>query len=182
MKSLITSVQIEQRIYVIRGHKVMLDSDLAALYKVTNKRLVEQVRRNLNRFPDDFMVRLTLEESQDIMRSKPQFAALKRGHNVKYAHMAFTEAGIGMLSSVLRSERAAQVNIMIIRAFIHLRSVLLTHKDLAKKMEELEQKLSKQDRRFKNHGAQIKALFDAIWNVINSSKAPIGFTSKEPPQ
>src|SRR4051812_37313310 len=117
MKALIPIEQIQNKIHLVRGIKVMIDVDLAVLYGVKNKDLVAGVRRNLHRFPDDFLIRLTIEESQEIIRSRMKISSLKRGENVKYAHLAFTEEGIGMLSSVLRSDRAVQVNIMIVRTF-----------------------------------------------------------------
>jgi len=175
MKALLPIEQIQNKIYIVRGMKVMLDVDLAELYGVQNKRLVAQVRRNLDRFPDDFMVRLTIEESQGLLRSRTQFASLNRGQNVKYAHMAFTEEGIGMLSSVLRSDRAVQVNIMIVRAFVRLRQVLATHKDLARKLEDLQKQLQQHDRKFKKQDHKIKELFEAIWELMNPGKPEIGF-------
>src|ERR1044072_8990630 len=105
MKGLLMTTDIEKKIYFIRGHRVMLDVDLADLYRVPTGRLNEQVKRNLDRFPEDFMVRLTLEESQTIWGSKSQIAILKRGQNIKKPHSAFTEQGVAMLSSVLRSKR-----------------------------------------------------------------------------
>ena len=176
MSPIIAIEKIQNKIYSVRGMRVMLDVDLAALYGVPTFRLNEQVKRNLNRFPDDFMVRLTLEESQQLLSPRSQNAILKRGHNVKYAHTAFSEQGVSMLSSVLRSERAVEVNILIMRAFVRLRSLLASHKDLAKKLEELETKLRKHDVRFKKHAAKIKMVFDAIWELMNDSKrSQIGF-------
>jgi hypothetical protein len=127
---------IERRIYVIRGQKVMLDSDLAELYKVETRALNQAVRRNGSRFPDDFMFQLTEEEAA-VLRS--QFVTLEkgRGRHSKYAPLAFTEHGVAMLSSVLNSNRAVHMNITIIRAFVKLREVLATHKDLARKIEQL---------------------------------------------
>jgi len=174
MKPLIPIVDIHNKIYSVRGMRVMIDVDLARLYGVTTKQLNQQVKRNLDRFPDDFMVRLTIEESQSAIYSRSQSVTLKQGSNVKYSHTAFTEQGISMLSSVLRSERAAQVNIMIMRAFVQLRSLLSTHKDLAKKLEELELKLRKHDVRFKKNAQQIKLVFQAIYQLMDQ-KTTIGF-------
>jgi phage regulator Rha-like protein len=159
---------IERRIYLIRKQKVMLDSDLAELYGVTTKRFNEQVRRNITRFPADFMFRLTTEEA-GVLRS--QIATLKtgRGHHRKYLPYAFTEHGVAMLSSVLRSERAVQVNIAIVCAFVRLREVLATHKDLAQKLEALEKKYDR----------QFKIVFDAIRELMTPEEPPkqqrIGF-------
>lgn len=128
---------IERRIHLIRDQKVMLDSDLAKLYEVPTKRLNEAVRRNSNRFPDDFMFQLTQEElanwRSQIATSNP---AAKMG--LRRPPYAFTEHGVAMLSSVLNSPRAVQMNILIIRAFVRLRELLATHKDLARRMEHVE--------------------------------------------
>jgi len=128
---------IERRIYLIRGRKVMLDSDLAFLYQVLTKNLNKAVKRNLNRFPEDFMFQLTQEEAKS---SRFQTGTLKkgRGSNVKYLPYAFTELGVAMLSSVLNSERAVMVNIAIMRAFVKLRELLIRDKDLATRVEKLE--------------------------------------------
>ena len=162
---------IERKIYLIRSQKVMLDSDLAKLYGVPIKRLNEQVRRNLKRFPVDFMFQLTKEES-DSLRS--QIASLKdgRGEHRKYLPYAFTENGVAMLSSVLNSERAIDVNIQIMRTFTKLREMLLTHKDLQKKIEELERK----------YDTQFKVVFDAIRQLMappEPKKRKIGFEVRE---
>jgi phage regulator Rha-like protein len=161
---------VERRIYLIRGQKVMLDSDLAELYGVPTRRLNEQVDRNITRFPEDFMFRLSREEAQTL---RSQIAILKtgRGQHRKYVTRAFTEHGILMLSSVLRSERAVQVNIAIMRAFVRLREILATHKDLARKIEALETKDLE-------HDAQFKVVFDAIRQLMAppaGKKKRIGF-------
>jgi len=128
---------IERRIYIIRGQKVMLDADLAELYQTPTKRLNEAVRRNLARFPEDFMFQLTGEEA-GALRSQIATLETGRGRYSKYAPLAFTEHGVAMFSSVLSSPRAVQMNIIIIRAFVKLRELLATHKDLARKIGELE--------------------------------------------
>ncbi len=148
MQELIPVEVIERKIYLIRGHKVMLDNDLAELYGVPTKRLNEQVRRNLRRFPDDFMFQLTDEEAV-ILRS--QFATSKRGGR-RYLPYVFTEQGVAMLSTVLNSERAIEVNIAIMRVFVKLREMISSHKDLAKRLDDLEKK----------YDAQFKVVFDAI--------------------
>ena len=156
---------IEKKIYLIRGRKVMLDRDLAELYGVETKRLNEQVRRNLRRFPDDFMFLLTKEETL-ILRS--QFATLGWGTYTKYRAFAFTQDGIAMLSSVLNSDRAIDVNIQIMRTFTRLRELLLSHKDLQAKIESLEKK----------YDTQFKVVFDAIRQLLEppvKSKPKIGF-------
>lgn len=168
MKSLIPAEIIEQRILLIQGHKVMLDSDLAELYGVEAKRLNEQVKRNITRFPSDFMFQLS-EDDYSALRS--QIATLKpgRGGHRKYLPYAFTEQGVAMLSSVLNSERAIEVNILIMRSFVKLREMISTHKDLAKKLEGLEQK----------YDSQFKMVFDAIRQLMapaeSKNKRAIGF-------
>jgi hypothetical protein len=166
---IVNVTDIEQKIFFIRGKKVMLDQDLARLYGVETRRLKEQVRRNMKRFPEDFMFQLTWEETRD---SRSHFATLKRGRNVKYLPYAFTEQGIAMLSTVLNSERAILVNIAIMRAFVKLREVLATHKELAAQLKELEHKVG-------THDQQIAAIFEAIRQLMapppEPKKAPIGF-------
>lgn len=130
--------RIERRILLRRGEKVILDSDLAGLYEVPTKTLNQAVRRNRDRFPADFMFQLTWEEARQLLRS--QSVTLEGGHHLKYRPYAFTEHGVAMLSSVLRSERAVQVNIAIVRAFVRLRKLLAEHKGLARKIEEMERK------------------------------------------
>ena len=132
----------------------MLDADLAVLYGVSTKRLNEQVRRNRSRFPDDFMFQLTAEEVRSL---RSQFATSKQGRGGRrYAPLVFTEQGIAMLSTVLNSERAIQVNIEIMRAFVRLREMIATHKELARKLEALE----------KRYDAQFKVVFDAIRELM----------------
>jgi hypothetical protein len=157
---------IERRIFVIRGHKVMLDSDLAELYEVPTKRLNEAVARNRSRFPDDFMVELTDEET-DALRS--QISTSKGRGGRRYNPYVFTEQGVAMLSSVLRSDRAVQVNIAIVRAFVRLRELSATHADLARKLEDLERK----------YDQQFAVVFDAIKELIeplaDEPRRQIGF-------
>ncbi len=165
--NLIPEVLVERKIFLIRGRRVMLDRDLAELYGVETRTLNQAVKRNLNRFPDDFMFSLTSEEAVELSRS--QFVTLKRGQNIKYLPYAFTENGVAMLSSVLNSERAVEVNIQIMRTFTRLREMLLTHKDLQRKIEDMEKK----------YDHQFKIVFDAIKQLITheepKKKKPIGF-------
>ncbi|MBU4312515.1 MAG: ORF6N domain-containing protein [Candidatus Omnitrophica bacterium] len=171
MKELVPQERIEQRIFVIRGQKVMLSMHLAALYGVETKVLVQAVKRNIERFPIDFMFQLTWREatslrSQSVIleeKSRSQFVTLKHGQNIKYLPYAFTEQGVAMLSSVLRSKRAIQVNIAIMRAFVKIRLFLSTHKELAKKLEELEKKTAK-------HDTEIQAIFNAIKQLMTRPK------------
>ena len=168
--AVIDSNAIMSNILVIRGHRALLDSDLAALYQVETKALTRAVRRNAARFPGDFMFQLAAEESGSL---RSQFGALKtgRGKHRKYAPYVFTEQGVAMLSSVLNSERAVQVNIEIMRAFVRLRETVSTHKDLARKLIALE---SRYDRQF-------KVVFDAIRGLMKEpepKRRGIGFTAK----
>jgi hypothetical protein len=157
-RSLIPVERIERSILLIRGQKVMLDRDLAYLYGVTTKVLNQAVKRHKDRFPEDFMFQLTMEEAKiwwtEVRGSslRSQIVTLKRGQHIKYRPYAFTEHGILMLSSVLNSERAVQVNIEIMRAFVRLRRLLASHADLARKLDALERK----------YDAQLKMVFDAI--------------------
>ncbi|MBI4325308.1 MAG: ORF6N domain-containing protein [Chloroflexi bacterium] len=153
----------------------MLDRDLAALYGVETKNLNKAVRRNLDRFPVDFMFQLTLDEAQACAPSRFQFGTLKRGQNIKYLPQVFTQEGVAMLSSVLRSPRAIQVNIAIMRVFVRLRESLALHKELAQKLAELERKIE-------GHDTSIRTLFDAIRELAAPPAKPrreIGFHVKE---
>jgi hypothetical protein len=158
---------VEQRIYLLRGVRVMLDRDLAQLYDVQTKKLNQAVTRNLNRFPDDFMFQLNKEETE-ILRF--QSGTLGWGTYSKYSPRAFTEHGVAMLSSGLRSPRAAEVNIAIMRAFVKLRDTRVLYKDLRHKFEELEKKMA-------GRGADIKKIFRAMRWLTSVPKGPkkIGF-------
>jgi hypothetical protein len=161
--------RIEDKIYEIRGHKVMLDFDLAELYGTETKRLKEAVRRNLNRFPKDFMFELTKMEF-DSLRS--QIATSNRG-GVRYMPFAFTEQGVAMLSSVLNSDKAIEVNIAIMRAFVFMRQYALTHKDLTEKLTALEKKY---DTQFDDvYGAIEFLLKKDRQEVEQQERKPIGY-------
>jgi hypothetical protein len=165
MAPLIPSERIERRIYLIRGRKVMLSTDLAVLYEVEPRSLVQAVKRNLIRFPPDFMFKLTTKEAT---ASRSQIVTLKRGHNVKHPPYAFTEEGVAMLASVLRSKKAALVNIEILRVFVKLRHLLASHQDLARKLGGLERKC---DHRF-------SLVFDVLGKLMAPPEKPrprIGF-------
>jgi hypothetical protein len=201
--SLIPAARIERKIFLLRGEKVLLDSDLAELYGVEARVLNQAVKRNLDRFPEDFMFRLSPTETKLVMelhtnnssqvvmssgkgpRSKGGFVAnsaqvvtsSKKHRGLTYRPYAFTEQGVAMLSSVLRSERAVQVNIAIMRAFVQLRQMLATHADLARKFAALESKSDK----------QFRVVFDAIRAMMMEKKKPrreIGFHTLmvKPPQ
>ena len=164
--------RIERRIFLIRSQKVMLDRDLAELYGVSTKRLNEQVKRNRDRFPEDFMFRLTLAEGRAVLASRSQFATLKRGQHLKYAPYAFTEHGAVMAANVLNSPTAVRASIQVVRAFVRLREILATHKELARKLEEMEKK----------YDAQFKVVFAEIRKLMQPPalppKPPIGFNPR----
>ncbi len=156
---------ILKRIIFIRSRKVMLDSDLARLYGVSTGNLNKAVKRNLERFPKDFMFQLTKAEYNSL---RFQIGSLKRGAHSKYLPLVFSEQGVAMLSSVLGSKRAIQVNIIIMRTFVRLRDILTTHKKLAKKLSELELK----------YDSQFQAVFEAIRQLMKEDEKPkpgIGF-------
>jgi phage regulator Rha-like protein len=168
MEVIVPIEAVERRIYLIRGHKVMLDKDLAELYGVKPIRLREQVKRNMRRFPDDFMFQLN-EQEIDIMVS--QNAIPSRKHLGGYQPYVFTEQGVAMLATVLNSERAILANIAIMRAFVKLREILSTHKELAHKLAQFERKIEK-------HDDEIKVIFNAIRQLMSppeSKKKKIGF-------
>ncbi len=169
LQVVIPSEAVEQKIHLIRGEKVMFDSDLAELYEVETKVLNQAVRRNPGRFPEDFMFQLTDAEAQHL-RSQFVTSKVKRGGR-RYLPYVFTEQGVAMLSSVLRSERAVQVNIAIMRAFVKLRELMATHKELAEKIGALE-------RKHDAHDEQIRKIFEAIRLLLappTKAKKPIGF-------
>jgi len=151
-KALVVEEGIERRIYLIRGHRVMLSSDLAELYEVEAKVLVQAVKRNMERFPSDFMFQLT---KQELINLKSQFVTFNPWWLRRAAPYAFTEQGVAMLSSVLRSDRAIAVNIEIMRAFVNLKRELYTNAALAKRLDEME---GKYDKRFRIVFTAIKSL------------------------
>ncbi len=163
MKNLIPHEVIENKIYFIRGQKVMLSMDLARLYGVPAMRLNEQVKRNMRRFPGDFMFQLS-DKEYEILKS--QIAISSWGGARRANPYAFTEQGVAMLSSVLNSERAIDVNIAIMRAFVRLREILLTHKDLAAKITALELKYKNHDMKFSEYDKHIMAIFEAIRQLM----------------
>ena len=163
---------IEGKILLIRAKKVMLDADLAKLYGLPTKTLKQAVKRNLKRFPSDFMFILTYQEVKHL-RSQIGTSSLTQHGGTRYAPMAFTEQGVAMLSSVLNSDRAIEVNILIMRAFVRLREMITSNKDLARKLEALEKK----------YDGQFRAVFEAIRQLMTPPVRPrkkIGFLAKEP--
>ena len=165
--------QIDSIILFVRGQKVILDRDLAQLYGVTTGNLNKAVKRNIDRFPNDFMFQLAPEEYKSL---RFRFGILKKGQHSKYLPYAFTEQGVAMLSSVLNSKRAIEVNIAIMRAFVRLREMIASHKELARKLSDLEQRLEK-------HDDHIQTIFEAIRQMMapldKKGKKKIGFTVKE---
>ena len=169
MKALIPIEVIEKKIFLLRGQKVMLDKDLAELYGVETYNLNKAVKRSIDRFPVDFMFQLTQVEFKNLIF---QFGISRWGGTRKLP-LAFTEQGVAMLSGVLRSKRAAQVNIEIMRAFVKLRELLATHKELARKLDELEKK----------YDSQFRIVFEAIRQLMlppEKLKRQIGFKVEEP--
>ncbi len=165
-------ISIEDKIYIIRGKRVMLDSDLAQLYGVTTKRLNEQMKRNSERFPKDFIFQLTKDEIFTLQVSRSQNATLKQGQNIKYLPYAYTEHGAVMLASVLKSTIAVQASIQVVRAFVKMRSILVEYKELKTRIDKLENKYDK----------NFKIVFDAIRLLMDSPKTKpkkiTGFSKK----
>lgn len=168
MKDLIPKEIIEQKIYFIRGQKVMIDRDLAVLYKTTTSNFNKAVSRNLDRFPEDFMFKLNKKEFHNLMFQN----GISRWGGTRKNPRVFTEHGILMLSSVLRSKRAIQVNIQIMRTFVKMRELLASHKNILNKIEELEKK----------YNDQFKVVFQMIKKMMTEpepSRKQIGFKIKE---
>ena len=170
--ALILAKIVEKRIFIIRGHRVVLSTDLAVLYQIAPKVLIQAVKRNIERFPSDFMFQLSLEEGKALLRS--QFVTLEENQHLKYAPYAFTEQGVAMLSGVLHSSTAIRVNLEIMRAFVRLRELVASNSELLKKVEALEEK-------FEGHDKKIHDVFQTIRDLLAPSlekKRPIGIQSK----
>ena len=166
--------RVEKTILLIRGQKVILDADLAELYGVTTKRLNQQVTRNIRRFPSDFMFRLRAEEKAEVVANCNHLSRLKFSRSLPHA---FTEHGAIMVASVLNTPRAIEASIFVVRAFVKLREVLATHKQLARKFAGLE-------KRIKDHDEKIETIFEAIRQLVSPPEKPrkkIGFEVKEKP-
>jgi len=171
MSSAVAIESVAQRILVLRGQKVMVDADLAELYGVDTKRLNEQVKRNIERFPSDFMFQLSSEEKVEVVANCDHLSKLKYSRTMPYA---FTEHGALMLGNVLKSERAVEVSLLVVRTFVQLREMLATNKELAAKLLELERKVS-------GHDQAIVGLMNGIRELMKqpiSDSRPIGFTAK----
>ncbi|OGL44017.1 MAG: DNA-binding protein [Candidatus Schekmanbacteria bacterium RBG_16_38_11] len=169
MSDILPLETVERRILLIRGQKVMFDTDLAELYEVETKNLVRAVKRNIKRFPIDFMFQLSKEEFNSL---RFHFGTSSQWGGRRFLPYAFTEQGVAMLSSVLNSERAVQVNVSIMRAFVKLREMLATHKDLARKLDEMERK----------YDSQFRVVFDAIRQLMSPPQTPrkkIGFKGED---
>jgi len=177
---------IDERIYLIRGHRVILSHDIADLYQVQTKALVQAVKRNKDRFPADFMFQLSWQEAENLAsgelrklglsapNSRSQIVTLKHGKNIKYLPYAFTEEGVAMLSGVLKSKQAVRANIAIMRAFVKLRQMLSDNREMAAKLAELEKKIEK-------HDHEIIRIFATIRELMSPSvtvKRQIGFHVK----
>jgi hypothetical protein len=169
MKALVSVNKIESKIHLIRGKKVMIDFDLAEMYGVETKKLIQATKRNIQRFPDDFMFQLTDNEHRAL---RSQIVTSKKGKGGRrYLPYAFTEPGVAMLSSILNSSKAVKVNIEIIRTFIRLREYIQSNKEFAYKLNELESKVS-------SHDKEIKSIFSAIRQLMKDESKPkrkIGF-------
>ena len=163
---------IEGRIFVLRGRRVMLDRDLAELYGVETRALNQAVKRNRDRFPEDFMFQLTSEEARAALLSRSQTVTLKQGGNIKYSPHAFTEHGAVMLANVLKSPVAVRASIQVERAFVHLRQLIATNEEIARKIEALERKVGR-------HDADLQAILSILRKLLEpppaGPKRPIGF-------
>ncbi len=171
-KELIPHEQIEQRIFLLRGQKVMIDRDLAELFGVETKYLNRQVKRNSLRFPPEFMFHLTVEEKTELVTICHRFSRMKHSSSLPYA---FTEHGVAMLASVLNSERAIKISISVIKTFVKLREIISTRRAFAVQLDKLERKMA-------NHDEHIKVLFDAIRQLMQQpepKEKKIGFIVKE---
>ena len=169
------TVPIESVIIVIRGQRAIFASDLAEVYGVETRALNQAVKRNRERFPEDFLFRLTRSEAETLAASRSQFVTLKRGQNIKYLPYAFTEYGAIMAANVLNSGHAVRMSVFVVRAFVRLRQMVTTHKEMAAKLEELE-------RRVASHDTHIRSLFEAVRQLMippEPDKRKIGFLAKE---
>ena len=173
---------IEQAILLLRGHKVMLDADLARVYGVATKVLNQAVKRNAAKFPEDFMFQLTPREAEALLRSRSHIVTLKRGQNIKYLPYAFTEHGALMAATVLNNPRAVQMSVFVVRAFVKMRAALSGNRALARTLAALEQELKN---RLNVHESAIVDILRRLMDIIDPPplpvppKPPIGFHVKE---
>lgn len=177
---MIADETVINKIYLIRGKRVMFDRDLAEMYAVETRQLNQQIRRNEKRFPEDFMFQLTEKELENW---KSQFATSnKERMGLRKLPNVFTEQGVAMLSSVLNSETAIEVNIRIIRVFTRMREILLTHKDILLKLEQIEMKILKHDGKLNKHDREMQVVFSALKQLLGPKAKPmrkIGFKLKK---
>ena len=174
----VSNQSIERAILVLRSQKVLLDAELAALYGVTTKRLNEQVKRNLERFPEDFMFRLTTAEFKSVNRSQIATGS-QRHRDPRFLPYAFTEHGAIMAANVLASQRAIEMSVHVVRAFVRLREMISGNKELAKRLDELEVQIG---RKLSTHDQAIAGILDAIRRLMSppeSKRRPIGFITPE---
>jgi hypothetical protein len=156
---------VETRIFVLRGHRVILDRDLAELYGVETRAVNQAAKRNTDRFPADFMFQLTAEEAEALLRLRSQSVILKRGHHLKYLPHVFTEHGAVMLANLLKSQIAIQASIQLVRAFVHLRRMLAANEDFAQKLEAIE-------RRIDRHDAEMQSILDTLDAMLQPPDEP----------
>jgi len=177
---------LQDMIFTVRGQRVILDADLAHIYGVPTKRLNEQVRRNADRFPPDFLIQLTPSEAKEILGLRSQFATLKRGQHIKYLPHAFTEHGAIMAANVLNSPQATQMSVFVVRAFVRMRALLGDTRELARRLADLERELKE---RLDVHEVAIVSILQRVMDLIDPPAAPefqpkprkkIGFEVKEP--
>ena len=174
---------LETLIFSVRGHRAILDADLSVIYGVPTKRLKEQVRRNLDKFPSDFLIQLTSSEAKEIQGLRSQFATLKRGQHIKYLPYAFTEHGAIMAATVLNSPQAIQMSVFVVRAFVRMRSLLGDTRELARQLADLEKELKE---RLDVHEVAIVSILQRVMDLIDPPAEPkptprkkIGFEVKE---
>jgi len=174
-KALDVTQEVGTLIFLIRGQRVIVDSDLARLYGVPTKRLNEQIKRNAERFPEEFMFQLSRQEAEALLLSRSQNATLKRGYNIKYLPRVFTEHGALMAANILNSPQAVTMSVAIVKAFVKLRRMALSVEQLSRKVASLE-------RGFRQHGEHFDEVFDAIRQLMNPpapSRKRIGFHSED---
>lgn len=169
--------QIDRSILVVRGHRVLVDEQLASFYGIPTKALVQSLKRNIERFPADFAFQLT-DEEWDVLRSQSVTSSFATHGGRRYAPYAFTEQGVAMLSSVLRSPRAVEVNIQIMRAFVRLRQLLSVHKELAHRLAKLEEQMRQRDCAVAQQFQKVFALLDQLFNPPAPPRKLIGFHTK----
>jgi len=160
---------IEYLIVTVRGRRAILDADLAQIYGVSTKRLNEQIKRNFARFPDDFIFRLTRAEAEVVLRSRSQFATLKRGSNVKYLPYALTEFGAIMAANILNSPQAVRMSVFVVRAFVQMRELLTGTQQLARQLKDLEVRLTS---RLDTHEAAIVKVLRSVMGILNPPPLP----------